>query len=448
MRKMKDSGIAWIGEIPQEWEVKKYKYLANLYTGNSIKDEEKQNYEDEFEAHPYIASKDIDGDTFTVSYDNGMYVKNIDSEFVRACKNDILICVEGGSAGRKIAYLDRDVSFVNKLCCYHTYGCVSKFIYYSMISPSYKTEFDLNLTGLIGGVSVSKLNNFFVPLPPFPEQQAIADKLDKVCGEIDKVIAKTKAVVEEYKKFKQAIITEAVTGKKQCVMRNSQCGIKEKRPMKDSGIAWIGEIPQSWEVTKVKRFYQVTLGKMLQPIQQYDDETCEDYLCAMNVNNCFINFCDLKQMWFSEAEKHELVLKRGDLIVVEGGDVGDCAIIKCEVNNLYFQNALHRVRIKNDMDSKVLIEFLMYQIINAKNSGHIDLICNKATIAHFTKEKLQNLIFLFPPLPEQEAIVAYLDAKCGAIDEVIAKKQQLITEMENYKKSVIYEYVTGKREVG
>jgi len=114
-RTMKDSGIEWIGAIPSEWNVCKVKNVANLYTGNSIKDELKSNYEDPINAHPYISSKDIDADLQTIDYNNGMYVKDTDDSFEIAKEGDTLMCIEGGSAGRKKAILNQKVSFVNKL---------------------------------------------------------------------------------------------------------------------------------------------------------------------------------------------------------------------------------------------------------------------------------------------------------------------------------------------
>ena len=116
------------------------------------------------------------------------------------------------------------------------------------------------------------------------------------------------------------------------------------REMKDSGIEWIGEIPKGWEISRVSYFFDIQLGKMLQPAQDTEDETLEEYLCSINVSNDEITQSDLKTMWFSPNEKQTFSIKLGDLIVVEGGDVAASAIVKTPVENLYFQNALHRVR--------------------------------------------------------------------------------------------------------
>ena len=127
---MKDSGIEWIGEIPEKWKAAKFKQVSNLYTGNSIKDEEKSLYEDSLNAIPYISTKDIDATNGYVNYENGMYTKLNNVNFRVAKKDSILMCIEGGSAGKKITYLSQDVSFVNKLCCFETISINSKYQYY------------------------------------------------------------------------------------------------------------------------------------------------------------------------------------------------------------------------------------------------------------------------------------------------------------------------------
>ena len=182
---------------------------------------------------------------------------------------------------------------------------------------------------------------------------------------------------------------------------------------------------------------------MLQPSPNSPTDTYENYLCAANVGQNILKLDTIKQMWFSTTEKEQYEIKKGDLLVVEGGDIASCDIVKEDLKGFYFQNALHRVRPINNED----IRFLRYTLIKAKHIGHIDLLCNKATIAHFTKEKFENLIIPIPSIYEQRHIAGYLDTKCSDIDSLIAVKQQKIEELKEYKKSVIYEYVTGKKEV-
>ena len=240
-RRMKDSGIEWIGEIPEDWEVRKLGNISNLYTGNSIKDSEKDNYNSSKNSIPYIATKDVGFDN-RIDYENGMYVKKEDIKFKRAYKDNTLICIEGGSAGRKIAKVEyEEVCFGNKLCCINSNIILNKYLYYYSLSPNFSNGFQSRITGLIPGVTLLEMRQIEVIIPPKTQQKSIADFLDKKTGEIDKIISKTKEAIEEYKKYKQSLITETVTK-----------GLDKNAPMKDSGIEWIGEIPEHWEVSKVK----------------------------------------------------------------------------------------------------------------------------------------------------------------------------------------------------
>lgn len=239
-------------------------------------------------------------------------------------------------------------------------------------------------------------------------------------------------MIEELKAYKQSVITEAVTK-----------GLNPDAPMKDSGIDWIGEIPEPWKTGKISYFYKVKLGKMLQPNKISSSDTLESYFCAANVGQNTLKYEPIKQMWFSDEEKKQYDVKLGDLLVVEGGDIASCDIVKFETSGVYFQNALHRVRPIKDAN----VGFLRYTLIKAKSVGHIDLLCNKATIAHFTKEKFDSLIVAVPAPLEQQAIADYLDQKCSEIDQLIEIKQNKISELKEYKKSLIFEYVTGKKQV-
>ena len=219
------------------------------------------------------------------------------------------------------------------------------------------------------------------------------------------------------------------------------------RKMKDSGIEWVGEIPEGWKISKVSYFYEVQLGKMLQPQKKSETDTEEKYLCAANVGKNSLSLDTFKTMWFSQTEKHQFDLKEGDLLVVEGGDVASCAIIETPVRNLFFQNALHRVRPLHNES----VAFLRYWLMTAKSYGYIDLICNKATIAHFSKEKFIALPIPVIPQDIQSKIVSFLDLECKQIDDLLSKSRSSIEEYKKLKQAVITQAVTkgvrGEREM-
>ena len=246
MREMKDSGNRWIGSIPKWWDIDRFKHCVTMYTGNSIKDEQKNNYIDSVDAKPYISSKDINRVFSTIDYDNGLYIKNTDFSFRIAYKNDILMCIEGGSAGKKKAQLDRNVGFVNKLCCFHSKNkfIFPRFLFYYLSNPAYEDEFLYNITGMIGGVSVGKLGEFQIVLPPYEEQKAIASFLDKECAKIDEIMADVQSQIDALEDYKKSVISEAVTK-----------GLNPDAELKDSGINYIGTIPAHWKTDKGKYIF-------------------------------------------------------------------------------------------------------------------------------------------------------------------------------------------------
>lgn len=427
---MKDSGIDWLGDIPADWSVCRIKNLANIFTGNSIKDEQKEFYEDPIASIPYIATKDIDATLQTINFSNGMYIKLSDESFKRAPAQSTLLCIEGGSAGKKIAYTNREVCFVNKLCCLHSNTCSNKYLYYYLMSPAFTQLFNSHISGLIGGVSVVALKNFKIILPPLEEQQRIAAFLDGECARIDYVVEKTRASIEEYKKLKQAIISQAVTK-----------GIRPNRPMKVSGVEWLGDIPADWNVIKLKYIFSIIGGNGFPEILQGKNDG--DYpFCKVSDINGEGDYVDTASNWVSQLvvdSNHFNVIPTGSIIMAKIGAAlaknhRKINSVRCCIDN----NTQALVRKRNDD-----IRYLLYL------SRCIDMswFDNNSTVPSISNPKLLNFPVINVPKSEQEEIAAYLDEKTAAIDSLVAKKGQLLTELEGYKKSLIFEYVTGKKEV-
>lgn len=212
---LKDSGIEWIGEIPEHWEVKRLKDIAEFYTGNSLNESEKEYYGEcsDVDSYPYIGSKDVERGISQINYNSGYRIPKNESKFVIAHAGDTLICIEGGSAGKKFGFVEQNVCFVNKLCCAST-SLYDKFSYYYYNSNIFTNQFNLQLQGMIGGVSVNKIKVMSIAIPPHAEQQAIADYLDKKTAEIDSNISAISSKIDAYKRLKQSLIDEVVTGKR------------------------------------------------------------------------------------------------------------------------------------------------------------------------------------------------------------------------------------------
>ena len=210
------------------------------------------------------------------------------------------------------------------------------------------------------------------------------------------------------------------------------------REMKDSGIEWIGEIPNEWRIGVIKNAYSIILGKMLSPIQTHNEQTLENYLCAANIKWSGIDTSIQKKMWFSRSEKQTYILQNNDVVIMEGGLAGTTCLYKGELAPCYIQNSVHCCRAKHNFANR----FLYYWMSVVYNSGYVDNLCNKATIQHYTKEKVMNTPFVIIPFSNQKRIADYLDRKCSQIDAIIARQQEIIEKLKAYKLSVITEAVT------
>lgn len=203
-------------------------------------------------------------------------------------------------------------------------------------------------------------------------------------------------------------------------------------------LPWLGEVPANWALTRVKRAYDVQLGKMLQPSREKADDRLVPYLKALHVQWESLVFRELPEMWATPAETVKYSVKPGDLLVCEGGDVGRAAIIK-EYVSAIIQNSLHRVRGRpNRSDPR----FLLYLLRLVASAGWIEVLCNKATISHFTGDKFASLVIPLPPSTHQTTIADYLDRETAKIDTLVAKKERLIALLEENRAALIYRAVT------
>ena len=433
--KYKDSGIQWLDKIPQDWDIKKIKYCCNIYTGNSISDDEKDNYTRAENSIPYVATKDID--TNVINYDNGLYIPKENNDFRIAPKNSILLCIEGGSAGRKIGYTNQDVCFVNKLCCFKTNDLSnSKYLYYVLQSDMFLTDFNLKMTGLIGGVSQSAIKSITIASPKLEEQQAIADYLDEKCGEIDNAVETEKNVIEKLKEYKQSVITETVTK-----------GLDKSVELKNSGIKWIGKIPKHWQRTKLKRILEIPItdGPHETPIL-FDEGI--PFISAEAIKDNKINFKLMRG--YISLEEHlrfckKYKPKKNDIFMIKSGaTTGNVAIVDTDKEfSIWSPLAVMRAN-KN----RIYYKYLFYYIQSYNFKQQVEQFWSYGTQQNIGMEVLGNLYVAYScNIQEQQQIADYLDKKCSQIDETIKKKEELIEKLTEYKKSLIYECVTGKRKI-
>lgn len=437
---MKDSGIEWIGEIPEDWEISKFKNSSNLYVGDSIKDNEKDNYLDKDDAKAYVATKDLIIDENMVDFSNTLYVKNDNLKFKTAPKGSSLICIEGGSAGRKKAFLDRDVCFVNKLCCINPLNSMDKkYMFYLISNQAFEQEFDKYIQGLIGGVSINKLSNFNIPLPTLREQHKVSSFLDNEVNKINISIGYIYEQIENLKNYKKSVITEAVTK-----------GLNKNVEMKDSGIEWIGEIPKHWKVIRIKNaaILKARIGwQGLKSDEFLDDSNLPYLVTGTDFKDGLVDWDSCVRISEKRFEMDKNIqINENDLLITKDGTIGKLAIARNCPYKASLNSGVFVIRNKgtyeyNDKYMYYLLKseqfYLWFELNDAGNS----------TIRHLYQRDFYNFSFTYPETKEQNQIVDYLDKKTKLIDDSIAIKQKQLETLEEYKKSLIYEYVTGKKEV-
>jgi type I restriction enzyme S subunit len=428
-REMRHSGIEWIGEIPKEWKVTKFKFMSEMYTGNSLNEHQKEyysQYHNDESTLPYISTKDVERDIERVNYDGEIRIPESEKGFSIAPPNSVLLCIEGGSAGKKVGFTNQKICFVNKLCCFNSKQN-SRYLFFYILSNAFNEPFTQNIQGLIGGVSVNTLKNFYITTPSLSEQQKIANYLDKVCGEVDEMIALQEQMIEELKAYKQSVITEAVTK-----------GLNPNVLMKDSGIDWIKELPENWEVVTPKALFSLRKEKAIEGERQltasqqygviYQDEYMQ--LTGTKVVTVMKDFDILKHV---EAGDFVISMRsfQGGLEYSENTGSISSAYVMLIPNLEYVHPKFYRWLFKS-----VCYINALQSTSNMVRDGQAMRYSNFAQVPLY-----------IVPLKEQQSIASYLDTKCAEIDAIIALKQSKIEELKEYKKSVIYEYVTGKKEV-
>ncbi|MEE0996876.1 MAG: restriction endonuclease subunit S [Paludibacteraceae bacterium] len=395
---MKDSGIPWIGEIPEGWVLSRIKNCTDIVMGQSPDG-------DSITSEP-VGYLFMQGNTeFSDKYPNpSLYCQN-PNKLSRV--GDILMSVRAPVGALNIS--DKIYGIGRGLCSIKNINIDKSYLWYYLLKSS--DDFDYYGNGsTFSAITVSSLNNVPLLLPPLAEQHLIAAFLDKKCSEIDSLIDLQEQMIEELKAYKQSVITEAVTK-----------GLNPNVPMKDSGIEWIGDVPEEWEVRKIKSLVDLKSGSNLTTTEISEKEDGFPVYGGNGVRGTYSAY--------SNDGEYVLIGRQGAL----------CGNINYTKGKFWVtEHALVCY------PKEKLVLFWFGESLRAMNLNQYSL---SAAQPGLSAERIKNLYIVIPPLAEQQAIADYLDKKCGEIDELITIKQQKIESLKEYKKSVIYEYVTGKREV-
>ena len=414
MRQMKDSGIEWIGKIPETWEVKR---LKNLCTSNEsmiadgdwiespdISDEGIRYYTTgnigdgvfKNQGNGFISESTFNKLNCTAVYPGDLVFSRLNNPIGRACiiPNNYPICIVAVDN-----VIVRPDSKYDK-----------RFLVYISMCPGYQETNMLIARGTtMQRMSRSQLQNVDMPIPPLADQQRIADYLDKKCGEIDSLIALQEQMIEKLKAYKQSVITEAVTK-----------GLDPNAKLVPSGIDWIGEIPEGWKVCRIKDLVIMKSGSNLTS-EQIANEGSYPVYGGNGLRGYY------------EAYSNE-----GDYVLV-GRQGALCGNINYAFGRFW---ATDHAVVCYPRRNFSLIWF--GETLRSMNLGQYSL---SAAQPGLSVDRIREKKMPLPPLSEQQTIASYLDEKCADIDRLIALKQQKIEALKDYKKSVIYEAVTGKTEI-
>lgn len=422
--KYKDSGIAWIGNIPEHWEVKK---LGHLYIPRNEKVSDKD--------YPALSVTmqgvllQLENVAKTNDGDNRKLVKI--GDFAINSRSD-----RRGSCG--ISKYDGSVSLINIVL---TPINDMNPVYYEWLfhSSLFSDEYYRWGHGIVNDLWTTRwqeMKNIQIAAPPLHEQQLIATYLDQKCSEIDELIILQEEMITKLQSYKQSVITEAVTK-----------GLDKNVPLKDSGIEWIGEIPEHWEVKKLK-FSCNIFGRIGFRGYKSDDLVSEGNgaitLSPSNMKDMKMDYTNRTYLsWKKYYESPEIMISKNDILMVKTGSTyGKCSFVddipmECTINPQIVVFKQH----------KDYPKFLAYSFQTKATRAFVETSVVGGTIPTIAQEKIMNYFFAFPPLSEQQSIADYLDQKCSEIDELISIKQQKIEKLKDYKKSLIFECVTGKRKV-
>ncbi len=435
-RTMKDSGVEWIGEVPEQWILAKLKYNCSGFQNGSSQTQ----LNSDISNYPVTRIETIS--TGKIDFDKVGYVENINNNYLLK-KNDFLI-----SNINSIANLGNNAIFDSDRPLYHGMNLLKitpkfvypKFLYYYFNSGIFRTNMQILCKPAINqaSVSASNIKNIKMPLPPLPEQQAIANYLDEKCAQIDNITATINEQIEVLKQYKKSVITEAVTK-----------GLDPNVPMKDSGVEWIGQIPEHWNIEKFK--YDFTFSKGLQ-ITKADltEEGCPvisyGQIHSKINNSVSVNFKLIRFVDDSYQEDKNAITQYGDIIWADTSEdydgIGNSIFIDSNKNIF----AGYHTIITRPLFDK-LTKYFAYLFQTDIWRLQLRKQATGIKVFSITQKMLKNSSILIPPLSEQQAIADYLDDKCAQIDAVVADKQAQLETLAAYKKSLIYEYVTGKKSV-
>ena len=428
-RKMKDSGIEWIGEIPEGWEVVPVRSCFDeVRTKNT--DGQEQNAL-QFKSGNIISKANFNANiddyvadtitNYTVVLPDTVMINGLNLNYDFKSLRVALVKEKGVITSAYLAIFPDRKKISPQYATYLFKGYETKMAFHNMGAGIRKT------------LGYKEFKNQPLLLPSKEEQNKISAYLDSKCSNIDIMLSKIRSSIEEHKKLKQAVITQAVTK-----------GVRGEREMKDSGVEWIGEIPKEWGIQKIKSISsRINVGVVIRPSEYFDENGTVPFLRGINVKEYLISSDNM--VYINESSNRILSKSQvhtDHILIVRDGSIGTSCVVPAEFDGA---NVVSMVIATPSIscDSR----FVCYSLNSDVGKTQFTLTKIGSALTHTSVSAVSDIIVAVPSCAEQKEIADYLDAKCAEIDGLIAKKEQLVKELESYKKSLIYEVVTGKREV-
>lgn len=445
METMKDSGVRWIGEIPATWNTKRIKYMATLKGRIGWQGLTSEEYQDE---GAYLITG-VDFDNGGIDWENCVHVpmKRWEEAKEIQIENGDLLITKDGTIGKVaiVSNMPGETSLNSGvLRIIPIEGYSRRFLYWVIKSDEFWTWFSYRNAGnsTIVHLYQGDFAEFLYAFPDFDEQESIADYLDAHCGQLDSIIGDLEKQIETLKAYKKSIIVEAVTK-----------GLDHDVPMQDSGISWIGQIPQGWEISKIKYLvdpnHPYPVGDGDHGMIKADDYLTEGIPYIRVLNLTWGNGLNLENIVYISEAMNAMIknstLKPNDILIAKtGATIGKTAIVPESLPVSNTTSHVGKITLPNNHDAKYFYYVVTSSIVQKQID---DLSAMQSTRPELGIEGLRNLIVVVPPLDAQQKISKYLDHRCSEIDEIVAVKEKQLVSMQQHKTSLIYEYVTGKKRV-
>lgn len=424
---MKDSGIEWIGEIPEGWEISP---LFSIF-----KERKQKNYNlKETNILSLSYGKIIRRNTET---NMGLLPESFETYNIVDKSNIILRLTDlqnDKTSLRTGLVIERGI-ITSAYIALESVNTENVFFHYLLHCYDELKVFYVMGNGVRQNLKFAELSRLPLLVPPLAEQQRIADYLDAKCAYIDQCLDMTRQSMEKLRAYKLSCITETVTK-----------GLDPDVPLKDSGVPWIGQIPAGWECTRLMTLCsEISTGPFGSQLHAEDYvENQTPLINPSNINNFKIeaNYkCTLDSNTVSRLKRH--ILYTGEILFARRGEMGRCALVEKQHEGFICGTGCLKASIKKDINQYYLIYYLQAKFV----PYFLEYSSVGTTMNNLNSKTIASIPVTLPPLPEQERIAAYLDKKCARIDALLEEKQALLDKLAEYKKSLIFECVTGKREV-